>query len=103
MKILNTLMAMAICFFTISSFAAEINLNVGEEVTLQPDTVTTVTCGKNGGKLTCIQHCVQRDVFANCNAYGPDFCGVDPSCIMHCAERDSFGNCNAYGPDVCQP
>lgn len=38
-------------FFSSLSFASTINLNIGDSVTLQANTTTTVTCG--GGDSTC--------------------------------------------------
>ncbi|MDO9181770.1 MAG: hypothetical protein Q7U04_05150 [Bacteriovorax sp.] len=44
-----------VCFFTSTSFlhvhAATVNLNVGDTITLQPNTTTTVSCG--GENLDC--------------------------------------------------
>ena len=46
---------LALTFFTSTLlYASTINLNIGDSITLQADTVTTVTCGDNGNSICAL-------------------------------------------------
>lgn len=85
-------------------FAAELNLKVGESAVIQPNTLTTVTCGAgSGGQYKCVKFC--KGGYYNdgsCVQYGPDYCAINAVCIKNCTGGYyNDGSCVQYGPDKC--
>ncbi len=107
---------LTILFAMPSAFAAEVNLNGGDIITIQPNVTTKVSCGGTGSSSDCsgvkasfdksMEFCFKSEGGGTCaRKLWPKFKAANPSCayagtetcLNYCFKSEGGGAC----ADIC--
>lgn len=105
-----------VTLFAASAFAADLNLNSGDSVVIQPNVTTRVTCGGGSSSVGCgdqvnglkllIDNCKQNYSGSYCaDKYWPKFKQSNPECVNAglpvCLDNCKQNYSGSYCADHC--